>query len=525
MSQPTFTIPPVQPVGNQPLPRAMNDPVAAPVQPMPPTQPMQSMPPTQPMQPMPPTQPMQPMPPTELMQSMQPTQSMQPMQAMHEVPVQKLASEEMHNGTRSKRILANPDSLYKFISWEDPSRTMTSYASVMAALFAVHYLPLTKTGLKIGATAFGVAAAAEYAHGLFTPNTVMSRLRPRQYRKIPEPVLNDTLKDVHDLLQFLVVEAQRVVYAEKLDRTVAAFVGFTSLYWLVKVLSPFALTLFTVTMIYATPLIMSPRGRQAMEEAKVQATQLGNTALETTQSLAADGRVKAAEMSSKAQETAAGLTQAASETASNVTAQTSDKASQLYNSATQTASNASAQTSDKASQLYNSAAQTASNASAQTSDKASHLYNSAAQTTSGATSGPASALHDLATNTLGNNKIIDTKKVSASKGPASKAPATKAPTMPETSVDSVGKTASAADFNDTSYSLNQTSKGLRSTEKSVPRKFDDMGLASAHKDAPGLARPTVDQAGDSGIMGRPRGVPLADIDGAPVFGKFQEGTM
>jgi cell division septum initiation protein DivIVA len=522
MSQPTFTMPPVQPTGNQRLPRAMDDPIAAaPVQPMQATQPAQPMQPMQQsmQQPMQPIQPLQQQ-PMQTMPSMQPMQSTLPVQPMHEVPVPNMASQQTSSGSRAKHILANPDSLYKFISWEDPARTMTSYASVMAALFAVHYLPLTKTGLKIGATALGVAAAAEYGHRVFTPNTVMSRLRPKQYRTIPEPVLNDTLKDVHDLLQFLVVEAQRIVYAEKLDRTVAAFVGFTSLYWLVKILSPFALTLFTVTAIYATPLIMSPRGRQAMEEAKVQAVQLGNNAIETSQSLAADGRVKAAELSSKAQETAAGLTQSASQTASNVTAQTTDKASQLYNSAAQTASNITGQTSDKASQAYNSAAQTASNVTGQTSDKASQLYDSAAKTTSKSSSGPVSDLHDLATNTLGNNKIVDTNKVSSSK-----APVTKTPTVPQTSVDSVGKTASGADFNNTNYSLNQDSKVLQNKGKSIPRKFDDMGLPATQKDAPGLARATVDQAGDSGIMGRPRGVPLADIDGAPVFGKFHEGAM
>lgn len=64
-----------------------------------------------------------------------------------------------------------------------------------------------------------VAATVEYAHRSFTRNTILARLRPAEYKKIPEPVLNDTLKDIHDLVQFLVVEAQRIVLGENLGRT------------------------------------------------------------------------------------------------------------------------------------------------------------------------------------------------------------------------------------------------------------------------------------------------------------------
>jgi hypothetical protein len=64
-----------------------------------------------------------------------------------------------------------------------------------------------------------VAATVEYAHRSFTRSTILARLRPAEYKKIPEPVLKDTLKDVHDLVQFLVVEAQRIVLGENLGRT------------------------------------------------------------------------------------------------------------------------------------------------------------------------------------------------------------------------------------------------------------------------------------------------------------------
>lgn len=49
----------------------------------------------------------------------------------------------------------------------------------------------------------------------------MARLRPREYKKVPEPILNDTLKDIHDFVQYAVVLVQRIVFGEQLEKTFA----------------------------------------------------------------------------------------------------------------------------------------------------------------------------------------------------------------------------------------------------------------------------------------------------------------
>jgi hypothetical protein len=51
-----------------------------------------------------------------------------------------------------------------------------------------------------------------------TKSEFISRIRPK-YKEIPEPTLNATLKDVHDLVQYLVVEAQKIAYGENLGKT------------------------------------------------------------------------------------------------------------------------------------------------------------------------------------------------------------------------------------------------------------------------------------------------------------------
>lgn len=59
----------------------------------------------------------------------------------------------------------------------------------------------------------------EFASRTFGPDTFLARLRPKPYKTIPEDTLNATLKDIHDLIQFSVREAQKIAFAQELDKT------------------------------------------------------------------------------------------------------------------------------------------------------------------------------------------------------------------------------------------------------------------------------------------------------------------
>jgi hypothetical protein len=66
-----------------------------------------------------------------------------------------------------------------------------------------------------------VVSVTEFASRSFGSDGVLARLRPRQYRKVPESTLNATLKDIHDLVQYSVNQAQRVLFGQDLDKTFA----------------------------------------------------------------------------------------------------------------------------------------------------------------------------------------------------------------------------------------------------------------------------------------------------------------
>ncbi|KAM0284803.1 hypothetical protein ACHAQH_001723 [Verticillium albo-atrum] len=219
--------------------------------------------------------------------------------------------------------------------WEDPLRTLGAYFGALAAMLATHYYPWTQLMLKYGAIGLGVVSVTEFANRQFTSQTLLSRLRPREYRAIPESTLNATLKDIHDFVQYAVVKLQKVALGQDLDRTFAAFLVITAVYFLSRLLSPFGLAILGLTSLFVAPLATSARGREVSQEAKVQAEKLGNAAAENANALVNDGKAKVAEGSARVRESAAGaqqrvgdVAQGTKQTAAGLTGQAQDTASQ-----------------------------------------------------------------------------------------------------------------------------------------------------------------------------------------------------
>ncbi|KAH6983501.1 Reticulon-domain-containing protein [Ilyonectria sp. MPI-CAGE-AT-0026] len=223
-------------------------------------------------------------------------------QSLSEKPQPEDHGQQEDLGPLSK-IIANQDSLYKYISWEDPGRTLGSYALAMSILCAAHYVPLTRLALKAVATSLGVISLTEFAGRCFGPNTFLTRLRPAEYYKVQESTLNATLQDIHDFVQYAVVKAQKLIFAENLDQTFAAFIGLTSLYWLIKIVPPFGLAVLGLTSVYMAPLFTSPRAREVAHNTTVRAGELASAAAEKGNSLAQDSKAQAVDLASKAQQT------------------------------------------------------------------------------------------------------------------------------------------------------------------------------------------------------------------------------
>ncbi len=99
------------------------------------------------------------------------------------------------------------------------------------------------------------SAAAEVGGKVLFSQGLASSFRPRKYYTIPRESLEASLEDVEQLINFFVIEFQRVLFAENLARTLAAFLAAFTSYWLIKFVPFWGLSLIAVSIVYLAPLV------------------------------------------------------------------------------------------------------------------------------------------------------------------------------------------------------------------------------------------------------------------------------
>ncbi|KAL2817991.1 Reticulon-domain-containing protein [Aspergillus cavernicola] len=145
--------------------------------------------------------------------------------------------------------------LYSLLSWEQPRATAASFASVVAFIFAARYLPLLRWFFKFLYVVLGFTAAVEIGGRVVLSQGLASSFRPRKYYTIPKETIEAVLEDFEQLIDFVLIEFQRVLFAENAVHTVAAFSAAFSAYWLIKILPFWGLSLLAVTIAYLGPLV------------------------------------------------------------------------------------------------------------------------------------------------------------------------------------------------------------------------------------------------------------------------------
>ncbi|KAF7714542.1 Uncharacterized protein PECH_006085 [Penicillium ucsense] len=164
--------------------------------------------------------------------------------------------------------------LYSLLSWEQPRATAVSYATVITFIFAARYLPLIRWAFKFLYMSLGcellacpsmimesrsplhaVTAGVELAGQIILKQGIASSFRPRRYYTIPKETHEAILEDLSQLLDFFVIEFQRILFAENVVHTVGAFIAAFSGYWLVRFVPLWGLAVISVTVAYLGPLI------------------------------------------------------------------------------------------------------------------------------------------------------------------------------------------------------------------------------------------------------------------------------
>ncbi|KAK3319306.1 Reticulon-domain-containing protein [Apodospora peruviana] len=186
---------------------------------------------------------------------------------------------ELSNLAASRQTPANPAAtgqplthyhsfFSELLSWNNPRASGIAYASLVSFIFAVRYLDLLRWGFKLTWMVLGITIAAEVAGKALVNNGFATQLRPRKYYTVPRETLDTMIGDVNELINFFVIEAQRIVFAENLPASIAAAVGAFISYYLVKIVPYWGLALLSATVLFFVPLIYTSNQELIDEQLK-----------------------------------------------------------------------------------------------------------------------------------------------------------------------------------------------------------------------------------------------------------------
>lgn len=177
------------------------------------------------------------------------------------------------------------------------------YILLLVVCHPFMHLNVLSSWLVLGAAALEVAGRLVFSQGLATS------LRPKKYYTIPREALEAALEDVEQLINFFVIEFQRILFVENLANTLAAFLAAFISYWLIKVVPLWGLSLISVSAVYLSPLIYINNKElidQQLDNAyhiiNSQAVQVRDLAAHHTSRATSTAKAYAGDYTSKAQE-------------------------------------------------------------------------------------------------------------------------------------------------------------------------------------------------------------------------------
>ncbi|RKF76193.1 putative cell lysis protein [Golovinomyces cichoracearum] len=199
---------------------------------------------------------------------------------------------------------------HSLFSWEHPRASGIAYIVSVLCIFAARYLNIVRYGLKVTYVILGITVLAEVAGKIILAHGFTSQIRPKKYYTVSRETLNLLTGDFHELINFFVIQAQQIIFAENLAVSIAAFISAFISYFLVKFVPLWGLsllgtsTLFMGTLVYKTNQELIDHNvkrtiqiiNQQTEQVKAIASEQAARATKQTKALVGDYSVKAQEM-------------------------------------------------------------------------------------------------------------------------------------------------------------------------------------------------------------------------------------
>ncbi|KAI9672890.1 MAG: hypothetical protein M1829_004440 [Trizodia sp. TS-e1964] len=198
---------------------------------------------------------------------------------------------------------------YTLLSWKNPRATGLAFISTVAFIFAARYLNVVPYFFKFLCYSLGLTASAEIAGHVIFSTGFTSQIRPKKYYTIPRETLDRMLDDLHELINFFVMEFQRILFAENISHTIACFLASLISYGLIKIVPFWGLSLIATCVLYMAPLIyvnnkeiIDSQIQYATNTLNRQATQVKEVAGQHTARATETVKQYAGDYTSKAQE-------------------------------------------------------------------------------------------------------------------------------------------------------------------------------------------------------------------------------
>ncbi|KAK7403118.1 hypothetical protein QQX98_011108 [Neonectria punicea] len=143
----------------------------------------------------------------------------------------------------------------ELLSWNNPRASAIAYVTIVALIFSARYLDILRWGFKFSWMVLGVTVLAEVVGKAVFNNGLATQVRPRRYYTVPRDTLDTLIGDVHELVNFFVIEAQRIIFAENIAASCAAWVAAFISYFLVKLVPYWGLAVISASVIFFVPLV------------------------------------------------------------------------------------------------------------------------------------------------------------------------------------------------------------------------------------------------------------------------------
>jgi hypothetical protein len=160
---------------------------------------------------------------------------------------------------------------FELLSWNNPRASAIAYTGIVAFIFATRYLDIIRYGFKLTWMVLGITVAAEFAGKMALGNGFATQLRPRTYYTVPKETLNAAIGDVHELVNFFVIEAQRILFAENVSASATTAAAAFLSYYLAKVMPYWGLAILFTTLAFFVPLVYTSN-QELIDNAMQQAT-------------------------------------------------------------------------------------------------------------------------------------------------------------------------------------------------------------------------------------------------------------